>query len=98
MGVGGGEEDAAGAEQGEDAYRAARAQFVKMLIGQPAGEEFLKEAFPDLDLEPFRPGREKEVGLGAGPFWGEYFGSIYTKSDGIYAVFPPLGEDGAMGP
>ena len=33
--------------------------------------------------------REKEVGLGAGPFWGEYFGSIYTKSDGIYAEFPP---------
>lgn len=33
--------------------------------------------------------RGNDVGHGAGPFWGEYFGSIYTKADGIYAEFPP---------
>ena len=33
--------------------------------------------------------RGSEVGYNPGPYWGEYFGSIYTKADGIYAEFPP---------
>jgi hypothetical protein len=32
---------------------------------------------------------ENKVGYQPGPYWGEYFGSIYTKADGIYAEFPP---------
>lgn len=42
------------ATQGEDAYLQARDALAAMLINQPRGEDFLKSAFPDLDLERIR--------------------------------------------
>jgi len=42
------------AQQGEEAYRQARDSLALMLVGQPRGEEFLKDAFPDLDIEGLR--------------------------------------------
>ncbi len=42
------------AQQGEEAFGQARDALALMLIGQPSGEAFLKDAFPDLDLERIR--------------------------------------------
>lgn len=41
-------------QHGEEAYGQARDSLALMLIGQPRGEDFLKDAFPDLDLERIR--------------------------------------------
>jgi len=41
-------------QQGEQAFTKARDAVIGMLIHQPKGEDFLKLAFPDVDLEPFR--------------------------------------------
>lgn len=38
-------------DHGEEAYNNARMSLAKMLIFSPGGEAFLREAFPDLDLE-----------------------------------------------
>lgn len=41
-------------QQGQDAYEKARHSLALMLVLQPRGEDFLKQAFPDLDLGPIR--------------------------------------------
>lgn len=45
---------------GEEAYVRARKHLAVMLILQPRGEDFLKLAFPDLDLEPIREEAAKQ--------------------------------------
>jgi hypothetical protein len=51
------------AQQGEEAYGQARDALALMLINQPRGEDFLKETFPDLDLDRIRElARQNENG------------------------------------
>jgi hypothetical protein len=44
-------------EQGEEAYLTTRTSLARLLLGTASGEAFLKETFPDLDLEPLRKER-----------------------------------------
>ena len=48
-------------EQGEEAYLKARSNFARVMILKPRGDEFLKSAFPDLDLEAVRAEVAKQV-------------------------------------
>jgi hypothetical protein len=46
-------------EQGEEAYQKARRNFALGMILKPRGDLFLKNAFPDLDLDALREEAEK---------------------------------------
>lgn len=46
-------------EQGEEAYQKARKNFAMGMILKPRGDEFLKSAFPDMDIEALRAEAEK---------------------------------------
>lgn len=46
-------------EQGEEAYQKARKNFAMGMILKPRGDEFLKSAFPDMDIEALRVEAEK---------------------------------------
>jgi len=55
-------------KHGEEAYNTARKNLALMLILQPRGENFLKQAFPDLDLEPIREeAAKKQMGQPQAP-------------------------------
>jgi hypothetical protein len=46
-------------EQGEEAYQKARRNFALGMILKPRGDEFVKQAFPDMDLEAIRAEAEQ---------------------------------------
>jgi hypothetical protein len=46
-------------EQGEEAYQKARKNFAMGMILKPQGDEFIKQAFPDMGIEAIRADAEK---------------------------------------
>lgn len=46
-------------EQGEEAYQKARKNFALGMVLKPQGDEFLKQAFPDMDIEGIRAEAQK---------------------------------------
>jgi len=46
-------------DQGEEAYQKARKNFALGMILKPQGEEFIKQAFPDMDIEVIRAEAQK---------------------------------------
>ena len=50
-------------EQGEEAYEKARRNFALGMVLKPRGDEFVKTAFPDLDIEALKAEAQKSVPL-----------------------------------
>lgn len=54
-------------EKGEDAYNLARRGFALDLVLKPNGEAFIKNAFPDMDIEELKAEAQKQPPAAASP-------------------------------